>query len=238
MNHSSSCPVAQWHNGSDAEFHALICDCTPDSATDSDPEMQYAYQPLHVLSLDDDGDGWNEPYSEHWVCSCGRAIFSWVQTEPRCLDRPLPEDIYRQHAIHAEQSLISSFTSLSPSINQEGVPAMTVPTISIVIYGASDDLVEVDGDIPPLEGGGYDKVSSVLVNGAIVATAEYDNNGIWRITPTETMPDGIEAEHTPAIGPDERRHPGTQYSGYSELLRLTGPIWKVEVPDDEWERKS
>lgn len=114
---------------------------------------------------------------------------------------------------------------------------MAVPTISIVIYGASDDLIEVDGDVA-LEGNGYDKSMPVLVNDILVATAEYGKGGIWRITPTEATPDSINVEHVPAAGVDEQYHPGTQYTGYSELLRLTGPIWKVEVPGDIWERPA
>lgn len=45
----------------------------------------------HALEFNEDGDGWNEPRSEDWACSCEEWDgVEWVQTDPACSGRPDP----------------------------------------------------------------------------------------------------------------------------------------------------
>lgn len=43
----------------------------------------------HDFVLEEDGDGWNEPYSSSCRCVCDEWEGSgWIQTDPKCSDRP------------------------------------------------------------------------------------------------------------------------------------------------------
>lgn len=43
----------------------------------------------HALIFEDGGDGYSEPWSESWSCSCyGWDGVWWVQTDPDCTGRP------------------------------------------------------------------------------------------------------------------------------------------------------
>lgn len=45
----------------------------------------------HALEFREDGDGWNEPRSEDWGCTCEEWDgVGWVQTDPACSGRPDP----------------------------------------------------------------------------------------------------------------------------------------------------
>lgn len=57
--------------------------------------------------------------------------------------------------------------------------------MSIVIYGASDDLVEVEGDIEEEFSAFGDEDGNVIVatSTGVVVRVVYDHEGIWRITP-------------------------------------------------------
>ena len=50
----------------------------------------------------------------------------------------------------------------------------------IRIYGASDDLVEIDGDIE-FEQNSYDKEVGISIPNVIDLSIKYDNNGLWKI---------------------------------------------------------
>lgn len=54
----------------------------------------------HTLFGADDGDGWDEPLSEAYSCSCAAWEVTWVQIDPACSDRPAPTDIVRQWMAH------------------------------------------------------------------------------------------------------------------------------------------
>lgn len=53
--------------------------------------------------------------------------------------------------------------------------------MSITVYGASDDLIEITGDITE-EWSAYDPVYLTMSNGSVWRIA-YNDFGIWRITP-------------------------------------------------------
>ena len=42
----------------------------------------------HVFLCTQDGDGWNEPFSDDYECGCGEWSVSWVQHDPACTGRP------------------------------------------------------------------------------------------------------------------------------------------------------
>lgn len=41
----------------------------------------------HYFEFVEDGDGWNEPYSDSGGCACGWDGMGWIQTNPRCTGR-------------------------------------------------------------------------------------------------------------------------------------------------------
>lgn len=97
----------------------------------------------------------------------------------------------------------------------------------VKVYGASDDLVEVEGDIREefyalgefdngeAKDGGYLAFS----NGAVFRI-EYTNQGVWRITPTVAYPAGHDFRviQTPADDEDN----------YSDILEMEDTIeWVV-----------
>lgn len=47
----------------------------------------------HVLELDIDGDGWNEPFTHRYTCRCGHDLAEWTQTEPEQTGCPDPADM-------------------------------------------------------------------------------------------------------------------------------------------------
>lgn len=47
------------------------------------------YPVEHALIFSEEGDGWNEPMSEDWSCSCEEwEGVEWVQRDPKCSGRP------------------------------------------------------------------------------------------------------------------------------------------------------
>lgn len=62
----------------------------------------------HGLIVHEDGDGWNEPYSEDWSCSCEEwEGVEWVQRDPGCSGRPDAVTIafaWREHVFPPESS--------------------------------------------------------------------------------------------------------------------------------------
>ncbi len=390
---------------------------------ESEPDESDTVQPRHILQHDGEGDGWKEPLSETWRCSCGEELATWVQTEPDCLDRPYEEDIYRLHAIHVEENLTGDgdllllpedLDSLQRSVEAEitgtgtmwfnpavdtdelrslqslraekiielvtmtvwrrhffndsdsfycdvyihgfndalkiaidkvklgaseqgkdeetaetlrllartleltrkrvpedfhwqrpedddpettfeaywrgradagddvertaslGTPAtsparLTLPTIeaidaargqrprdlffrdttecinsepipqptgqrmNITITGASDDLVEIGGDVSLESTALYNDPTIVKLNGIEAVAVNYGNEGTWNVVKLATFPVELEAVFTPAIDEDTRTHPGTTLCGYSDILEITGVITRIECEDELWE---
>lgn len=113
---------------------------------------------------------------------------------------------------------------------------------TIVIYGASDDLIEVSGAVE-LEGNGWNAIDEpVTIDGAVVATVTWadDSEGTWRLTPNvETLTElGLERTYEAAPGEDagDRVVEVDGYKvtvrGYSDHLVISGAFSAVEVGGD------
>lgn len=42
----------------------------------------------HFFEWEEDGDGWNEPYSDSFKCGCEEWGMDWIQSDPKCSGRP------------------------------------------------------------------------------------------------------------------------------------------------------
>jgi hypothetical protein len=84
--------------------------------------------------------------------------------------------------------------------------------MSVTIYGASDDCIEVDGDIRAEFAGdcGY-----IATSTGVLASIEYAKDGCWRIFVLH-RPDGVETEKVDAIDADS--------SQYSDRLTIHGDV--------------
>lgn len=60
-------------------------------------------------------------------------------------------------------------------------------TATTTIYGASDDLIELDGAIYD-EFSAYDVTSQLAFDNGAILTIRYDDDGIWRIENTNHHP--------------------------------------------------
>ena len=96
--------------------------------------------------------------------------------------------------------------------------------MSTTIYGASDDLIEVDGQVSeefnPRDG----EPAYLAFSNGVVLKVIYDDEGLWRIQPRA----GAEQVRIDfAIGGDaERREDGS--SGYSDRATIDGDVaWVV-----------
>lgn len=106
---------------------------------------------------------------------------------------------------------------------------------TFTVYGASDDLLEFDGDVYA-EIDCYDAPAiPILVNDVHMLTIEYGRDGNWRIDVVE-VPDGFEVvehgKHLDGRVENEQglpRHPAPHgdVPCYSDYLTLTGPIVTV-----------
>ncbi|GAA0529243.1 hypothetical protein GCM10010172_07370 [Paractinoplanes ferrugineus] len=86
----------------------------------------------------------------------------------------------------------------------------------VAIYGASDDLIEVDGDIYEEFNHNDDEPALLGFSDGTVLKVTFDQDGIWRITPVVTG----SATFTHEFGQDDKRH--------SDKATLTGDVrWVV-----------
>lgn len=94
----------------------------------------------------------------------------------------------------------------------------------VTIYGASDDLIEVDGDLSEeFSLPGDDKAILAFGDGSVLAV-NYDEFGVWRIH--RILTGSALYEHDEDPGNDESR--------YSDRVTLTGDLrWVLCAPDDE-----
>lgn len=91
----------------------------------------------------------------------------------------------------------------------------------VVVYGASDDLVEVEGPIRE-EFNAYD--TPVVVEFSNGVRLQVDYHGRWEIT-TVDVPDGVSvqiAKSTADDDPDD--HPRDAPPAYSDVATFPGPI--------------
>ena len=89
---------------------------------------------------------------------------------------------------------------------------------TVIVYGASDDLIEIEGDISEEISPNDESPAKLAFSDGTVLSVVYDADGCWRVTRvvagTATM-EKVEAE-----GPDSKN--------YSDRVTLTGDIkWVV-----------
>lgn len=100
--------------------------------------------------------------------------------------------------------------------------------MSTIVHGASDDLIEIDGDIREefefLSNGDRDALYIGFSDGTVLQV-RYDNQGCWRIE--RTIEGRAEYRHEPAVAPNSTaRQDGTP--GHSDVVRLQGKIaWAI-----------
>lgn len=106
---------------------------------------------------------------------------------------------------------------------------------TICISGASDDLIEVDGDIA-LEGDvPADGTADVHVNGTRLLTVTFTREGLWRIAAVGQV-DGVQVQVFPTPGEDVDRVPAPEFdvARYSDYAILTGPITSLRAGTESW----
>lgn len=59
---------------------------------------------FHDLEVSEDGDGWQEPFSEVWACTCEQWTGpEWVQRDPKCSDRPKLDSVLAEWLEHVNE---------------------------------------------------------------------------------------------------------------------------------------
>ncbi len=93
----------------------------------------------------------------------------------------------------------------------------------IIIYGTSDDLVEVEGDVPGCdEYGAWHSPRYVQLSTGDVFRVEYTDDGVWRIGYSLLGASGaVKIDNVPADGADT--------DNYTDRMTVEGPIEWVEV---------
>jgi hypothetical protein len=88
----------------------------------------------------------------------------------------------------------------------------------ILIYGASDDLIEIDGDVSEEFQYQEDYPNFIATSNGLVFHIAYDRQGVWRITP-KRAPAGscYIKEEAPADDEDN----------YSDRVTVSGVEWVV-----------
>ena len=89
--------------------------------------------------------------------------------------------------------------------------------MSTIVYGASDDLIEIDGDISE-EFSSYDEDGDgalLAFSTGTVLRVKYDKNGVWRITPVVGPPCTIV------------QAPEDDEDNYSDRATIEGATWVV-----------
>ena len=94
--------------------------------------------------------------------------------------------------------------------------------MSITVYGASDDLIEVEGDLSeewsPLSDGASDDGGLLAFSDGTVLRVAYTDDGVWRVTPLSRG--SATMTKTEAVDADD--------DNYSDRVTLDGDIrWVV-----------
>lgn len=108
-------------------------------------------------------------------------------------------------------------------------------THTFTLYGASDDLIELEGAVDD-ELSAYNAGDCLIeIDGIPVATIAFESGGLWRITPqADTGPVTVVVTHE-AVDDDLRDHPGTAFTRYSDVAVITGPMGQVRVAGQTFE---
>lgn len=80
--------------------------------------------------------------------------------------------------------------------------------MSLTVYGASDDLIEVEGDIRE-EFTANDDLNYIACSDGTVLSITYDQDGFWRIRCLWAWP---RSDGSPAVTIEDGRDPDTDYS--------------------------
>lgn len=96
-----------------------------------------------------------------------------------------------------------------------------------VIYGSSDDLVELRGDVdeefPAMSGNVTETGFLALSNGVLVKyDLDDENDGVWVLRPVGAIPEGVTVEVVQARG-DGEPHDEDGCAGYSQKVVVVGP---------------
>jgi len=97
----------------------------------------------------------------------------------------------------------------------------------ITVYGASDDLVEIEGDVREefsYRGGQEDDSTYLAFSDGTVLSIRYDNDGIWRIAPVCRGVAELKIEQAPADDEDN-------YSDQATLdgVKITWVLYGVDL---------
>lgn len=106
---------------------------------------------------------------------------------------------------------------------------------TIYISGASDDLVEVAGDVS-LEADVYgEERTIVVVNGHDLLKVTYGDGGQWGVELISEQP-GLRVQLVPSLGEAFERSPAPPFGivSYSDYAIVTGAITSVEVGAESW----
>lgn len=86
--------------------------------------------------------------------------------------------------------------------------------MSVTIYGASDDLIEVEGQVREEFSYDDDQDNLLAFSDGTVLRVHYDRDGVWRITQVEYGASEFQKEEAPTKDEDN----------YSDRVTLTGNL--------------
>lgn len=85
----------------------------------------------HAFEHYHDGDGWTEPFSDTYSCSCRHLLADWTQTDPQHTGRPDPADMllaWRAHVIPVyDRCWCGGYIGPCPSGDTDGLGCLTDP---------------------------------------------------------------------------------------------------------------
>ena len=97
--------------------------------------------------------------------------------------------------------------------------------MSTTIYGASDDLIEIEGDLEE-EWNAYDFNGKLALSNGVLFSMKYNSQGIWRIN---ILAGHDKVTHLPAQEGDENRDENG-YPTYSDRIIIDEPVkWAAIV---------
>lgn len=103
--------------------------------------------------------------------------------------------------------------------------------MTVLVYGASDDLIEIEGDITE-EFSAYDFDGHLAFSNGVVLSARYDDDGMWRFAPVRGA-DKVKIEY--ASGEEGKDDDG--YPAYSDKVMVTGEtLWVALVKEIAYSR--
>lgn len=109
--------------------------------------------------------------------------------------------------------------------------------MALLIYGCSDDLVEIEGDISE-EFNAYDLKGYLAISNGVLLTVEYTNDGVWAFRQLAGDTDLVKI--TPASDPDGGRD-DDGYPTYSDMVTVAGDtawVTLVKEPQDLARRRD